>query len=113
MQQKTQTRLSNINLNSFASYVSTKDFQILRRTRELYALRNRLERYQKKLILEGLQLIKEFNLDIKLEEENSYVDINPLIEFAKARYPSLYSKYINLHKKYVDRLSNLEILLSE
>ena len=38
---KQQTKSSKLNLDNFADYASLKDIQILRRTREVYKLKNR------------------------------------------------------------------------
>ena len=111
---KQQTKSSKLNLDNFADYASLKDIQILRRTREVYKLKNRLERYQKKLLLEGFNIINEYELSVNVyEASDDYVDTTRIMELAQIKYPSLYRRYKSLEGKFIDRLSNIEILLSE
>ena len=111
---KKQTKSSKVNLDNFADYVSTKDMQILRRIRETYKLKNKLERYQKKLILEGFKVIENYGLHVNVHEvSDNYVNTTRIVELAKIKYPSLYGRYNTLQKKYLGVLSNLEILVSE
>ena len=111
---KQQNKLSNINLDYLSSKINEKDFQLLRRTRELYSLKNKLERYQKRLLLEGFKFIKEYELHVNIYEvSDGYIDTTRIIELAQIKLPSLYRRYKSLEKKYFDRLNNLEILLGE
>jgi hypothetical protein len=83
-----------------------------RKTRELYKLQNKIKKYENRLIKEGLKIIDGFSLKIKVyESSDEYVDINPIIERAQIKYPSLYSKYKFLKKKNPDKLSGLEVLV--
>jgi len=114
MNEQTRIKHSKLDISDLVNYASLKDIQILRRIRGLYKLKNTLLRYQKKLILEGFKVINEYGLHVNINEvSDDYVDATRIMELSKIKYPSLYRKYKTLEKKFSERISNLEILLSE
>jgi hypothetical protein len=89
-----------------------------KRARQMLSLRNRLDRYQRRLIREGFAVAEAKGIKVKLidergcigddnivarvEVEGSYADPSELIAIAKDNLPSLYRKYVSCEKKYID-----------
>jgi len=78
------------------------------RTKTLEKIYNKLHRYRKKLILEGIEEIKDKGLRLKIRKDRGlkvinrsptiYIgeketDIGDLIDLSKKRVPSLYRRY--------------------
>jgi len=82
--------------------------------KELYTLKNRLEKYSKRLILEGLKYASENKLFVQTRPiSEEYVDASGIKELAKYNFPSLYRRYNYLQEKYFQRLKTLKSLIQD
>ncbi|MBU2523081.1 MAG: hypothetical protein KKE23_02205 [Nanoarchaeota archaeon] len=81
------------------NYKTFEEVTLLRKISEMNTLRNRIVRYQKKLVFEGLKKNdpkEDFDinsLDSKLIGSEEYSDVTSIVELAKDDYPSLYRRF--------------------
>ena len=80
----------------------------IKRTR---LLENKLHKYMRHLVKEGLRIAKDENTSFILKSlPNNYIDTSPLIELAKEECPSLYRRYYSSLTDYKDNLLKLREL---
>lgn len=91
-----------------------KYVRFMMKHRETCTLKNRMDRYEKRLIREGLLALRESPPaePIKLDEiSEEYVDTAPLIDLAKKRMPSLYRRFRASVEKYLANSDDLKKLV--
>ena len=101
------------------------------KSREVNKLRNRIYRYQTRLIKEAwaeasskkitvtLDIIpspnqpNDSNVPMQRDYDDDEVNIRPLIELTKSRYPSLYRRYNKALTRFNTEYSRLEEMVKE
>lgn len=89
-----------------------------RRVNELLVLQNRLGRYRRRLISEGIEITKKRGHTIIIRKEGEdlwrdsaviglsssgdYTDVNRLLDLARETLPSLYRRYKTGERRYLD-----------
>ena len=82
----------------------------IKRTR---LLENKLHKYMRHLVREGLRIAKDENTSFilkSLPNNYNYIDTSSLIELAKEECPSLYRRYYSSLTDYKDNLLKLREL---
>lgn len=81
---------------------------------EVYKLQNKMHRYQRRLLKEGFKIGKENNIAFIIKNlDKEYADVSPIIELAKSTLPSLYRRFMQLTKKFVNGVEDLEEKLKD
>tara|TARA_Y100000310_G_C20613104_1_gene779090 strand:- start:415 stop:1197 length:783 start_codon:yes stop_codon:yes gene_type:complete len=76
---------------------------------EVYKLRNKIDKYSRKLIFEGFNFASKNSLDLSIEQiSEKYVDAEPLINMTKDEFPTLFRKYNLLKDRYFNLLEEIE-----
>ena len=76
---------------------------------EIYTLKNKIDRYSKRLIFEGFNIASKNSLEIKLKQvSKDYFDTEPLINLTQKKFSSLFRKYNSLKNKYFENLKELK-----
>ena len=99
-----------IKVRDLEGKVSDSKLNEVRLIHEIYNIKNKMNRYKKKLLTSSLEIAKKHeNIGyLMFEKNNSDIDVTSLIVLSKNEYPVLYRKFINLQEKYLDRVEMLK-----
>lgn len=94
-------------LSSVPELLGGSDLALFRLNRETGSLRNRIQRYQRRLLKEGMLADGRFAITLK-DAGNGYVHVGRIIEAAKGRVPSLHRRYTYCLERYRENMEKLE-----